>query len=32
MSLWVSVGDGEMGGAVIGSRWAVIVECGLEGG
>ena len=31
VSLWESVGDGEMGGFVIGSRWAVIVEWGLEG-
>ena len=31
MSLWESAGDGEMGGAVIGSRWVVIVEWVLEG-
>ena len=32
VSLWESVGDGEMGGFVIGSRWVVIVEWVLEGG
>ena len=32
MGLWESVGDGEMGGIVIGSRWVVIVEWMLEGG
>ena len=32
MSLWERAGDDEMGGFVIGSRWVVIVEGGLEGG
>ena len=32
MSLWERVGDGEMGGSLIGSKWAVIVEWVLEGG
>ena len=32
VSLWESVGDGEMGGFAIGSRWVVIVEWVLEGG
>ena len=31
VSLWESVGDGEMGGIAIGSRWVVIVEWGVEG-
>ena len=31
MGLWESVGDGEMGGIAIGSRWVVIVEWVLEG-
>ena len=32
VSLWESVGDGEMGGIAIGSIWVVIVEWVLEGG
>ena len=32
VSLWERVGDGEMGGFAIGSRWVVIVEWMLEGG
>ena len=32
VSLWERVGDCEMGGIVIGSRWVVIVEWVLEGG
>ena len=32
MGLWESVGDGEMRGIVIGSRWVVIVEWVLERG
>ena len=32
VGLWERVGDGEMGGFVIGSRWVVIVEWVLDGG
>ena len=32
VGLWERVGDGEMGGIAIGSRWEVIVEWVLEGG
>ena len=32
VGLWERVGDGEMGGFVIGSRWVVIVEWVLAGG
>ena len=31
MGLWESAGDDEMGCVVIGSRWVVIAEWGLEG-